>query len=432
MAYGKTEEILLDYASSATLAAGTNVLTAPVQVSNNPGGTNGTLNTNELGEMLAQEFDPPLDPATGDEQILDNEQLVIDGLDQSAAWWRTSGRASLLVNPPGPATVDGLPGQGGPGSKVYFSPSGYGGIMEAVRILTNPLPGEEPPDTMGRALIAAAVPRYAKRFVALYSAGQAAVTQPWLDRWIGHRYLAAEVDDLFGKFSLGGHVRFTDAWGPAGHRTIEFDVPVVQIGSKTWSELPGYPTAVVRPFRRCAVASQPTAGNQSEYDFTYSGASTTQVNGEYESLDFDLSSNTKDVYVFYQFMVRVLQMSGASINSSGLAAPADLSLTAQNISRQYLRQQGYQPSAVVPKNGLPASDIDNPQLFGRTYPTLPGGHKYPPEYRVPRPLAGATRVVAGIRATAAMTDNGTSQPANTVGAVMGGTWFHGVTNLKIS
>jgi hypothetical protein len=433
VAYGKTEEILLDYASGGVpLPAGNSVLTAPVQVSNNPGGTNGTLNTNELGEMLAQEFDPPLDPTTGDEDNLDNEQLIVDGLDQSNAWWKTSGRASLLVNPPGPAMVDALPGQGGAGTKVYFSPTGYGGILEAIRILTNPLPGEETPDTMGRALIAAAVPRYTKRFVAMYQSGQTPVTHPWLDRWVGHRYLEEEVNDLYSSFSLGGHVRFTDAFGPKGHRTFEFDLPVVNITAANWTKLPGYPTAPVRPFRRCAIASQPTAGNQIEYDFTYSGASVTQVNREHESLDFDLSANTTDLYVFYQFGVRVLQMSGASIVQAGLPAPTDLSTTPQNLARQWLRQQGYQPSAVVPKNGLPASDVDNYQLWGRTYPTDPGGHKYPPEYRAPRSLAGANRIIAGIRATVAMADNGVSQPANTVGAIIGGVWFHGVQNLKIS
>lgn len=432
MAYGKPEEIMLDYAQTSTVPAGTNVLTAPVQVSNNPGGTNGTLNTSELGEMIARELDPPLDPATGNEQCLDNTQFVIDGLDPSAAWWRTSGRASLVVEPPGDATVDGLPGQGGPGTRVYFSPSGYGGILEAIRILTNPMPGEEPPDTMGRALLACAVPRYTKRFVAMYTAGQADVTQNFLDRWIGHRFLAEQVDDLYSGFKLGGHVRFTDAFGPKGHRTFEFDLDEVAITSKNWTLLPGYPKAAVRPFRRCAVASQPTAGNQQEYDFTYSGASTTQVNSEYESLDFDLSANTEDLYVFTQFCVRMLQMSGASINQASLAAPSDLSLSPANLARQYMRVQGYVPSSVVPKNTLPASDVDNKQLLGRTYPTDPGGHKFPPKYRVARPLAQVQRIVAGIRATVACADNGTSQAANTIGAHLGGVWFHGVRNLKIS
>lgn len=423
MAYGKVEEILVDFASSGALAASTPVLTSPVQQSSNPGGTNGTLNTNELGELLSDELTPPFD-GNGNEQLLDDVRLILDGTDASTSWWKTSGRASLLSTPPGAQTVDSLPGQGGPGTRVYFSPTGYGGIGEAVKILANPLPGEEPPDTMGRALVAAAVPRYQKRAIIQYVAGAAAVTSQWLDRWWGHRYQQAEVDDLYGGVTLGGHVRFTDPFGPKGHRTIEFDVPTVKVGSANWGNLPGAPSAPVKPFRRWAIASTASAGNMAEFDFTYSGASTSQVAEEHQSLDFDLSNDTSTVYVFYQFMVRALQMSEA-------AAPVDLSVSAQNIATQYLRQQGYQPSAIVPKNALPASDVDNPQLAGWTYPTA-AGNKKPATYKVVRPLSTAWRVIAGVRATVAFSDNGTPQPANTIGALLGGTLFSGVTNLKFS
>jgi hypothetical protein len=423
MAYGKTEEILLDFSSGGTtLPAGNAVVTQPVQVSANPGGTNGTLNTNELAELLSEELNPPFDP-NWNEQLLDDIQLILDSADPSAAWWKTSGRASLMVSPPGPYTLDGVPGQRGPGSRVYFSPSGYGGILEAIRILQNPLPGEEPPDTMGRALLAAAVPRYAKRAVVQYRAGSAPVTALWTDRWWGHRFLADEVDDLYSGFTLGGHVRFTDPFGPKGHRVFEFELPQIRITADNWSKLPGAPTSVVRPFRRWAIASQPSPGGQQEYDFTYTGASTTQVGDQYQSLDFDLSRVTDQLFVITQFGVRTLQMSES-------ATPSDQSVTPSNLAVQFLRQQGYVPSSVVPKNTLPASDIDNPQLWGWVYPTY--GPRTPVRYRVPRPLAEVPRILAGTRFTVAFADNGQVQPAGTVGAILGGVWFNGIQNLRIS
>lgn len=425
MAYGKTEEILLDYASSATLKAGNYVQTAPVQVSNNPGGTNGSLNNNEVAEFLAEDSEPPFTAPTGDEQALDDVKLVLDGGDPSSQWWRTSLRASLCTTPPAQRTVDSVTGQGGPGTRVYFSPTGYGGILEAFKVLLNPLPGEEPPDTMGRALIAAAVPRYAKRAVIMYTAGvNQDVTSQWLDRWVGHRYLNAEIDDLYSGFSLGGHVRFTNPFAPAGSRTIEFDVPVVQVRAANWGKLPGGPSSAVLPFRRYAIATQPTQGGQTAYDLTWTGASTTQVADQHQSMDFDYTQVTDEVIVVTGFQIRLLQMSsGASV-----ATPTDLSLTAQNLRTQFVRISGWQPSPYLPKNGLPASDIDNPQLAGWTYPTR--GQKQPPNFAVLRPLQGAYTYIAGNRWTAGFSDNGTAQAAYTVGANMAGTRFK-CSNLQI-
>ncbi len=418
MAYGKEEEILLDYDSTATINAGNAVSTQPYVQASNPGSTNGTLGPNELSEYLANEFDAPLDPVTSAVQSLANRVLIIDANNDSRSWMYLSGRGDLNPFPPAKKNYQGE-------KRVYISPTGQGGILEAIDILSNPYPQEQPAETMGRALIAAAVPHVTDQLVMQYTAGLVNVTAPFHDRWIGHRFLASDVDRWFSKVKLGGHVRFTRPYAPNGAQVIEFDLPEVAISSSSWGLIPGgnLPGGMdVKPFLNYAIQSVATAGSAAEFDFTYNGASTAQVGDQYQNQDFDLTKSKTVVYVFTSFMTRVLTMSYSS-------TPVDLTTAHQHWAANYFRVTTDSPRQFHPANALPASDTDNMLMAGITNPTY--GPPTPVQYR-PMQSLGASLVLAGTRGMLAGVDDGTAVPAGYVGSLLRGVKFSGVTNLKVS
>lgn len=419
-ALNKNLEIILDYHHTGTLAAGATDQSLPVSTPATPGGTNGSLGPNEFVELLARETWSPFSTA-GVMEDLRNLYLILDSGDNSQKWMNASGRADLNTAPPAFQNIEG--------HKLTFY---GGGILEAAFILQNPLPGEDSADTMGRALAALAVPRASSSVVQVAQAGDTDVTGDFHVRWWGHRWTAAEIRARFSGIVFGGRVRVKDPWANNGAGLfIEFNVPEVAVTPETFTALMGGNSqngTQVWPFERYSIATQASDGSKGEYDFTWNGSQQSQVKGEYQNLDFNYAVGTaaqgtkNNILIVTGWGVRPLIRS-ADDNATDLTSAGNVPATQE----QYLKLIGNTPHEEQPNNGLPATNTDNPQIFGWTYPVIGSSSKI--QYRA---LQSHYRTpIARRRGVVAFQDSGTIVPANTVGAAVKGLLITNYTALSV-
>jgi hypothetical protein len=421
----KDLEILLDAHFTGTLAANGRETSLPTSAAVTPGATNGSLGPGEYGEVLAEEYWAPFAP-DGTPEDLRRRYLILDGKGDSRAWWYESGRADLNVAPPAHQRFDK------PGSLVLIG----GGILEAAAIVAaGPLDGEDEADMMGRAILALAVPRYQTSCIVVNEADVNPVADPRHTRLWGFRWTADTIRAIARRFAdsqgrppvFGGRVRVKDPWFQNGKGlVVEFDLPLVPLAPEYFTKLAGgmdQDQPSVWPFRRWAINAQATNGQQSEYDFSYTGAAGSNVSqtDQFQNLDFNYApggsgtqATVPNVLVATGWGVRALVRS-ADANQTDLTASG----SEPPLGSQYFRVITDTPREAHPNNGLPASNNDNPLHFGWTYPNAGPGQS-PVLYRPLRRQLNYRRVIANLRGVVAMQDNGSVVPANTVGAMVEG------------
>jgi hypothetical protein len=433
-ALAKELEIILDHHGSGTLAPQAQETSLPVSTPATPGGTNGSLGPNEYVELLAEEYWPPFEP-DGTQDDLRGRDLILDAAAPSTSWWYQSGRADLNTSPPRDQRFDA------PGSLTFVG----GGLLEALAILAaGPLPGEDQADVMGRAVVAAAVPRAANSVIVRNLNAVNTVNGSRHTRWWGHRYTADEIRSRFAGMVLGGTVRIRDAWANNGKGIeVTLQLPEVPVTPENWSKIvggAGQDRTSVYPFRRWAINAQATAGNQAEYDFTFTGAagsnvgtfgSTTAQTDQYQNLDFNYAPGASGTQLTQPNILILLGWGVRALVTSADANQTDLTATPNvpPLGSQYVRLVQDTPHEAHPNNGLPASNADNPQHFGWTYPV--SGGKTPTLYRPLRRQSGYRIPIVRRRGVVAMQDSGAAVQANTVGAAVEGVLIQNYTALSV-
>lgn len=427
---GKEIEILLDYhydpAVKGVLAANGQDVSLPTSTPTTPGSTNGSLGPDEFVEVLARESDAPFDPSTGVMNYLQQDYLILDNKADSRDWLYMSGRADMNVTPFMHENYEGH-------KMTFFG----GGVLEAVRILDEgPQPGEDRLDLMGRAVLAAAVPRAGTSVIQVVRAGPVSVTGGFHRRYWGHRFTKEEINTRFKGRVLGGKIRIRRPWAKNGvGMWVELEIPEVPIDSEHWTRIFGgtaQDKPGVWPFLRWAIQAQPTSGRASDYPFSQnqSGVSNVDPTDPYQNLDFNFASGTSaqgvvnDILLVDGFDVRPLLVSAD-------VAQTDLTITGNfpGTGTGYIRIVKDTPGEYHPNNGLPVTVQDNPNLAGLVYPTFAAAT--PHRYRNLHRPAARGLAIARARGYVAFQDDQVVVPAHQVGAMISGHLIENYTATKV-